>query len=396
MNLVEYEAKDLLRRAGLPLPWSQVLQEAASLVIDHDVVLKAQTPFGGRGKQGLILPAGPANATEVLDTLRARMRSIGLNRPAVLAETRVLAEHEYYLAWTIDDVAQDYVLLFTRQGGIHVEDHGATLLRLHFAATVTPLAHEFVAFFQDAGVEGRSLGALCRFATSAWRVFVHNDAQLLEINPLAVTMKGDLIALDAKVVLDDNARPRHLDWSGLHSEYVSKQAMSDLERRADAAGFTLVELQGETAILAGGAGTGMALLDLLADEGIPAANFVDASGGSAQLIFEQLGRLVFERARHPDVTAILMYFSLSATSLASVVNGLLKLFDEEPAPKPLVIGLLTSGAAEREMSHAQAAAALRERGYGCERDLPAVMQKLRELRDQRNAAEALHIESTGD
>jgi succinyl-CoA synthetase beta subunit len=124
----------------------------------------------------------------------------------------------------------------------------------------------------------------------------------------------------------------------------------------------------------------MAILDILADAGMPAANFADASGGSGADVFESLGRIAFERAARPDVHAILMYFTLAATSVASVVRGIMRLLDAAPPPKPLVIGLLCSGAGEREMTFAQAQAAFAARGLRCEPGLPEALAALKQVR----------------
>lgn len=380
MNLIEFDAKTILRDAGLPVPHGVVARSDDLVTFDHPVVLKAQIPAGGRGKQGLVVPAGAADGQAMLAVLRERMRELGFDSPLVLVEDRANFNRECYLAWCIDDVAQSITLLFSAHGGIHVEEHAGTIEKLHFAPTHTPGAHEFAAFFERAGFSGRALGALCRFATASWRVFVQADAQLIEINPLAITARGEVIVLDAKIAVDDNALPRHGEWPRLYSAELSAKGMSDLERRAADKGFTFVEMSGEVAVFAGGAGIGMALLDLLADAGMPAANFADASGGSGGATFEQLGRLTFERAERPDVKAILMYFTLAATSLADVMDGLMRLLDHASPPKPLVIGLLSSGAAERDLSFAQAQQVLGARGYRCARGLPGIMAALGELR----------------
>lgn len=376
MNLLEFEAKTLLRDAGLPVPESVCLGPDDAVQVERPVFVKAQVPFGGRGKQGLVLPADTASAAQVVDTLRNRMRALGFASPRVLLEPAAEVSRECYLAWQMDDLTQGPVLLFSARGGVDIESAGIMPERLQFAAHRRPLAHDFVDFFSRAGFSGRTLAALCRFAVGSWRVFVQNDAQLLEINPLAIDARGAVIALDAKIALDDNAASRHGEWARLYSADLEATGTSALEQRARAEGFTFIELGGRTAVLSGGAGLGMALVDVLADAGRPAANFVDASGGSGAAIFNSLGALVLERAARDDVDAILMYFTLSATSLAAVVRGLLGLFDRIPPPKPMVVGLLTSGAAERDMTFDQARELIEARGWRCARDLQGVLDAL--------------------
>lgn len=379
MDIVEHEAKRLMRDAGLPVPHGAVLGPDDPVRADGPVVVKAQVPFGGRGKRGLVLPAEAADAADVVATVRARMRALGFAEPFVLVEPRLPATSECYLAWSIDDVAQAHVLSFSRHGGVDVESAAEAPARIAFAPGHVPLAHDLVPFFAAAGVAGRTLAALCRFAVAAHRVYVQADATLLEVNPLAVTPRGDVVALDAKLSIDDNALGRHGEWARSHSVRLAALQSTDLERRAAADGFTYVELGGRIAVLSGGAGLGMALVDVLADAGRPAANFVDSSGGSGSAIIDRLGGLVLERAARDDVDAILMFYTLSATSLAGVVRGLLALFDRVPPPKPMVVGLLCAGAAEREMRFDEARALFEARGWRCERDLPGVVGALRAL-----------------
>jgi succinyl-CoA synthetase beta subunit len=123
----------------------------------------------------------------------------------------------------------------------------------------------------------------------------------------------------------------------------------------------------------------MALVDLLADEGMGAANFVDASGGSGSAVFAAIGELVFERAERPDVDAILMFFTLTATSLDTVVQSLLDLIDARPPPKPLVVGLIAAGAAERVLTLKQASSKFSDRGYVTVNDFDEAIGALKKI-----------------
>jgi succinyl-CoA synthetase beta subunit len=380
MNLVEFEAKALLRNACLPVPGARVLRHGEAAPTGKAVVVKAQVPFGGRGKQGLVLVTGADDVEEKVALVRQRMVERGYDEPILLLEDLTQAASETYLAWRIEDVAQCYVLSFSRAGGVEIESQADSLREFRLDPRTVPTAQDFLGFFSELRYKGRALTTLTRFAVSSWRVFVQNDAHLLEINPLAFTSRGDVVALDAKIVLDDNADLRHGDWSGLYSAKLTTAGMTDLERRAVDGGLTFVELQGETAVISGGAGLGLALMDLLADAGMPAANFVDTSGGSAASVYERRTQLVFERAARDDVKAILMYLTVAASNLARHVHTLIEILDRTPAPKPMVIGLLCAGAAEREMNFQQAQALFAARGYPCARDLKGVMEAMVQLR----------------
>lgn len=380
MNLVEFEAKALLRDAGLPLPTSFVLRHDQAAPEGGDWVVKAQVPHGGRGKLGLVVMAGQDDVKASVSLVRQRMRDRGWIDPILLLEQPVQAASEAYLAWRIDDVSQSYELTFSSQGGVDVESAQADLRHLKFAPNRIPATFEFIDFFESLGYSGRIVAELARIASATWHVFLQNDAHLLEINPVAITPRGEVVLVDAKIVLDDNARRRHTSWSALYSKGLEDAGLTDLERRALAGGLTFLELEGETAVISGGAGLGMALLDMLADAGMPAANFVDTSGGSAASVYELRTQLVFERAARPDVKAILLYLTVAASSIARHVNTLIEILDRRPPPKPLVVGLLCAGAAEREMTFGQAKALFESRGYPCASDLAGVMDALLALR----------------
>lgn len=376
MNLVEFEAKALLRNAGLAVPDSRVVRHGESPISEHACVIKAQVPFGGRGKQGLVLTAQPHEVGSQVELVRHRMAELGWHEPVLLLEEVEHTIDETYLAWKIDDVVQNYVFIFSATGGVDVESNQKNICKLHFDPRTVPAAYDFLEFFEKLGFGGRTLASLTRFAATSWRVFTQSDAHLLEINPLAITVKGNVKALDAKIVLDENAAPRHTDRTELYSAMLTTSGLTELERKATEGGLTFVELPGEIAVISGGAGLGMALIDMLADAGMPAANFVDTSGGSAMAVYSLRTELVFERAARTDVKAILMYLTVTASNIARHVRTLLKILDQNPPPKPLVIGLLCAGAAEREMTFEEAQTLFSERGYPCERNLNGVMNAL--------------------
>ena len=234
-------------------------------------------------------------------------------------------------------------------------------------------------FLLDVGASRRALGALARFATELYRLFVAEDAELAEINPLAVTQNGQVTALDAKLVLDDNARFRHRDWDALLSAQLERSAMTPLERRAADSGLTLVELDGCVALFAAGAGFGMALVDLLADAGLPAANFADASGGASAEAFAAMGDVILARAARADVKAIVCYQNMSGASLKAAVDGLLGAWDRAPVKKPLVVGFAVSATAEREMTAAEARNLCGARGHHVIADIDELVPTLRRL-----------------
>ena len=374
MKLIEADGKQLLENNGLSVPSGRFLLRAEDPlpVARGDIAIKAQLLAGGRGKAGLVRLASESEASFVVADVRSAMIAGG-HAPLVMIENRVDIDREYFLAWRVDAVRRAPVLMFSPEGGVEVEAHPERVREVAFDPLSSPRLAQIAKFLQTSGLEGRALAAVARFALDLHAVMVREDAILVEINPLIVTPNGAAVALDAKVILDENASRRHLDWRLLSSARLQADTIDPIERDAAAQGITFVRFDGEVALLSGGAGLGMMLVDLLADAGHPAANFVDVPGGSGADIFGTLAKLVFRRAAQADVKAILMFLTLSATSLKQPVESVLAVIDADAPPRPLIVGIVAGGSAEREMTLAEAQAAFRARGHECVTDLEAAV-----------------------
>jgi succinyl-CoA synthetase beta subunit len=379
MRLIEADGKGLLRRRGLAVPRGR-LYGPDERIEPHNgsAAVKAQVLAGARGKDGLVQLVDGTEAAASAAAIMARMRAIGLPSH-VLIEERIAIETEYYLAWRIDDVRQAPVLMFSIRGGCDVEAHADDLLEFVWDPLRSLHPHHVVEFLLHAGVARRTVGAVARFAAELYRVFVAEDAELIEINPLATTANGGIVALDAKFMLDDNARFRHADWNDWLSAEFERAAATPLELRAAQYGLTLVELDGCVALFAAGAGFGMSLVDLLADAGLPPANFADAAGGSSAEAFAAMGEVILACAARPAVKAIVCFQPMSASSLKTAVDGLLSAWDRAAVKKPLVVGFPVSATAEREMTAAEARALFAARGHRVISELDELIPALREI-----------------
>ncbi|MGF7159290.1 succinyl-CoA synthetase beta subunit [Rhodoligotrophos appendicifer] len=365
MKLIEADGKALLSRHGLPVPRGILVapDSHASLDWTAPAAVKAQLTSGGRGLDGLVKLADAQDVLGEVEGIQEAMRRRG-SEPFILVEEKISFSQEFYLSIRLDDLNQCPEILFSPHGGVHVEGH-ADALRTFPIDPLEPLGpHRLIAFFRQAAINPRLIGPLCRFAVQLYEVFRSEDAELIEINPLAVTERG-LMALDAKIVLDDAAAFRHRDHASLASFGLRERALHGLEKRGAERGITFVELPGDIAVLTGGAGLGMVVLDALVDAGYQPANFVDTVSGSGSDLFQRMGELVFEHARSPHIRAILAYFTLSATSLKAVVDGLQELFRTNPPPKPIVLGMHASGAAEADITLVEAQKLFRSQGYDC-------------------------------
>ena len=375
MQLVEHDGKSLLARHGIALPHRTLLGPDDEAAFEGEAMVKAQAAIGGRGKAGLVRRANSASLAATVNAVRAAMRARGL-APWVLLEERVPIAAEHYLAITIDDVACAPRLLFALAGGVDIEAHAAAVHALHIDPLQGLVAHRVLGFLRDAGLAGNALGGVARLASSLWQVFVAEDAELIEINPLAITPEGRALPLDAKVITDDSADPRHPQRAGLLSARLARAALSERGRRAQDSHMTLVEMPGTIAMLTGGAGLGMATLDYLADAGLAPACFVDGTGGAGEAAARAKALLVMDRARDPEIRGILVYSILAATSLAGQARGILAALQERPPGKPVVVGLTAAAAAERDMTADAARAAFRAAGFPCFEELDDAVAEL--------------------
>jgi succinyl-CoA synthetase beta subunit len=358
VRLAEHDGKTLLRAHGVAVPPGALHTGGVA----GAGVLKAQVLEGGRGKRGLVRRTSDA-ATDAA-AIRA---ALGDPAAPLLLEEAVTMAREIYLALRIDGTAQCIELLCAPDGGVEVEQAGA-LLR-------GPLEPEAAGALEDAfailrpGFPPDLAARLARLAVRLARVMRAEDLDLLEINPLAVTPEGKLIACDAKAVRDDAALFRHA--SPALSAALEEATLTPLERRARDLGFQLVELPGGTvAQITAGAGLGMLMLDLLGDAGCPSACFMDnANGGPAETMPDRLA-LAFEIARRPEVKAVMFFTTLASRGLKARVEALATALAANPPTKLFFCGIAAGHAALRGYSMEEARARLAEVGVAALHDNP--------------------------
>jgi succinyl-CoA synthetase beta subunit len=210
-----------------------------------------------------------------------------------------------------------------------------------------------------AGLFPRDVAArLARHAARLPQIARREDLELLEINPLALTADGRLVACDAKIVRDDSAAFRHDPDEFPLSRALAERALTELERSARDLGFHLVEMDGDVALVTAGAGLGMMMMDLLADHGLAAACFMDNLRGAPDETMAERLRISRALAQRPRVKAIVFQTVLASRSLADRIEALLAFLAAEPLPKPLFVGIAAGHAAARKMSAEAAVAKL--------------------------------------
>ncbi len=301
MKIHEFQAKEILRKAGVAVPRNIVARTAAEAAEAFRTlggslaVVKAQIHAGGRGKgtvkgnekqRGVELVRSAEDAARVAEALIGHSLETIQTGPGGQTVRQVLVEEgcqiarELYLGIVVDRSAQGPVLMVSSEGGVNIEDVAAKTPELIFKEPFSPDAglQSFQArkLAAKLGLKGGSVASAEKFMKGLCRVFVNTDASLVEINPLVVTTAGDLIALDAKMTFDDNALFRHKDLAELRD--VSEEEPAEL--KAAAAGLSYVKLEGNIGCLVNGAGLAMSTMDLIKLHGGSPANFLDVGGGA--------------------------------------------------------------------------------------------------------------------
>jgi succinyl-CoA synthetase beta subunit len=352
VRLTEWDGKAALRRHGVALPEGVLLRDEAPAGWD-DAVVKAQVLEGGRGKRGLVKRA-QGDVPQVAAAIR---RALGTPDAPLMLERPVAIAQEIFLALRIDGTAQAIEVLASPAGGVEVEA-GAPPRRWHILPDAATAPGDSLRALRQ-GFAPDLAARLARFVTRLARVMVEEDLESLEINPLALLADGTLLPCDAKAVRDEAASFRHDTAHTALSAALEDAAMTPLERRARAEGFSLVELRGgRVAMITAGAGLGMMMLDLLGDVGCPAACFMDnLMGGPAETAPARFA-MGFEIAERPEVEAVLFYTTLASRPLRGRVEALAAALRAKPSPKPLFIGIAAAHAALAGYSMEQARADL--------------------------------------
>ena len=342
MNIHEYQARDLLRRFDLPVPPHAVATTvdeavAATRPFGFPVVLKAQVLAGGRGKAGGVKLA--RSEAEVRSTAGAilGMRIKGYEVRRLVVAPAVDIAQEIYVGITLDRIRSRPVLMLCSEGGVDIEElaqRAPEKIRKHHLDPLrglTPYAARRLAF--EILPEPRAalgLARICRGLAAAYEAL---DATLVEVNPCVVTTAGEVLAIDAKINLDDNALERHTDLEALRD----LQSEDARETRARAKGLSYIHLDGDVACVVNGAGLAMATMDLIQHYGGKPANFLDIGGSSNP---EKVTTALDIIQSDPHVRAILFNIFGGITRCDDVAQGLLQAIATQPPRVPLVVRLI--------------------------------------------------------
>jgi succinyl-CoA synthetase beta subunit len=364
VNLHEYQARDILRRHGIPMPEGAVASTAADVRaiaqrLGGTVVIKAQVHAGGRGKAGGVkLAKTPAEAEQVAAKILG-MQIKGLTVEKVLVVPAADIASESYVGFIVDRGTQRPVLMVSAAGGVDIEEVAAkTPEKIHRLAVdprygLLPHQAQSLAFglYQDV-VQVRQAAELMR---KLYDVMYAVGASLAEINPLVTTPDGKVQALDAKIVIDDNELDRHPDIAALRD--ASSEAPSEVQARE--AGLTFIKLDGSVGCCVNGAGLAMATMDLVKYYGGEPANFLDIGGSSNPQKVVNALRII---TADPSVKSILFNIFGGITRCDDVANGIVQATTAFPLKVPMVIRL--TGTNEKE-----AMEILKKAGYSAGTDM---------------------------
>jgi succinyl-CoA synthetase beta subunit len=349
MKVHEYQAKDLLKKFNVPVPRGNVAatpreaRQVAEELAEGPFVVKAQIHAGGRGKGGGIKVA---NTLEEVEQAAGRILGMTLVTPQTGPEgkvvNRVLVEQaqdiaqELYLGMVVDRASGKPVIMMSAEGGMEIEEVAARTPERIFKEAVDPAAG-FMPY------QGRNLAfgiglapTLIRPATSfienLYRMFISLDCSLAEINPLVVTKVGGMLALDAKLNLDDNAMFRHHDLAALEDP----DEMDPLEHEAKKHHLNYIRLSGNVGAMVNGAGLAMATMDLIKAAGAEPANFLDVGGGASAEMVANGFRIILG---DPNVRGVLINIFGGILRCDVLANGVVEAVKQVQVKVPIIVRL---------------------------------------------------------
>jgi succinyl-CoA synthetase beta subunit len=348
VDLYEYQGKATFARFGMPVPQGEVADSVEAAVaaagrLGYPVVVKAQVLTGGRGKAGGVrLAAGEAELTEVagailgLDIKGHVVHRLWIEQASAIAR-------EYYASFTLDRTAKDHLCMLSARGGMEIEELAETdpgaIVRRHVDPLAGFTAADAAAMVAEAGIDEAARDGVAAVLVDLWRCYDEGDADLVEINPLILTDDGRVVALDAKVTLDDSAAFRHPEWA----DYANLEALDHRERLAREKGLQYVGLDGTVGVIANGAGLAMSTCDVVQQVGGSPANFLDIGGGASAEVMANALQVI---ATDERVRSIFVNVFGGITRGEEVGKGIAQALQEVHLDAPIVVRLDGTNAEE--------------------------------------------------
>ena len=341
MNLQEYQSKELFRKVGIPVVEGKVAETpeeavAAAREIGFPVVIKAQVLTGGRGKAGGVKLANDEAETieKTKDILSMEIKGLKVNKVLVTKAVKVMKE--FYVGFTVDRTKKRNVLIVSPEGGMEIEEVAKTNPEKILKTEINPLLGLFSFQAKKAALflteDQNVANQFSDIIEKLYKLYVDLDSNLTEINPLAIIEGGNVLALDAKVSVDDNALFKHPDIEKLREPTEEEK----VELEAKSKGFTYIKLNGNIGCLVNGAGLAMATMDLIKLFGGNPANFLDIGGSSSP---EKVANAIRLIVSDKNVKAILINIFGGITRCDDVARGLLEALKTVQVSVPIVVRL---------------------------------------------------------
>jgi len=342
MNLHEYQSREILAKHGIPVPpgiLARSVEEAveAASSLDYPVVIKAQVHSGGRGKAGGIKLVNSQRELEYVAPTILSMNIGGRPVSALLVVPAADIQKEYYLSVVLDRELKTFTLIASAEGGVDIEEvareHPDSILRVpaHPWLGLQPYQARELAY--KMGFEGSLVRTFVEIAMSLYRCALDVEASLVEINPLAKVSSGDLVALDSKIVVDDNSLFRHPDIAEMRD--LSQEETAEVE--ASRVGISYIKLDGNIGCMVNGAGLAMATMDLVKLYGGSPANFLDIGGGAHADQVEAAMNIILSDEK---VSAVLINIFGGITRCDDVARGIVEGLRNIKREVPIVVRLV--------------------------------------------------------
>jgi len=340
MKLHEYQARDLFTQYGIPVPKYGLARSADEALrmaaeIGGRVVVKAQVLVAGRGKAGGVrVGENPEEAAKhARDMIGSAIR--GERVDSVIVSSFQEVERELYLSVVMDRARGEPLIIASPQGGVEIEELARSSPESLIQIPVDPLTglkqHHIRRVLRFMKLGDALSSQLANILPSLFKLFHEFDCELAEINPLAVTPQGKLVAIDAKILIDDNALFRHTQFK------KPEESVSSLEAEARKMGFSYVELDGDIGIIGNGAGLTMATMDMVKLMGGRPANFLDIGGGASESVVEKATSLLL---KHPKVKVLFVNVLGGITRCDEVARGFVSAVRTSGSGKKVVVRMM--------------------------------------------------------
>jgi len=358
LKLFEYEAKEIARQYGLPVPTGFVASTPAEareayMKLDRPSMIKAQVLVAGRGKAGAIKPASsPEEAERIAQTILS-MTVKGEKVAKILVEEQLASRYERYVSIVVDRGSKSYTILCSTEGGVDIEEvaalHPEKIIRYRIDPLLGLQEFEARTVAKQLGYSGAQMTQVAGIVSKLYQIMLQCDGELIESNPLIETKAGEIIPADLRILVDDNSLFRQKKF--LERSKTYEPDMTELEIKAREKGLAFVELEGNVGIIGNGAGLVMASLDMIIDYKGKPANFCDVGGGASE---ERITAALEIVLANPKVKVLLINIMGGITRCDDVARAILNIQKKMGITIPMVIRLVGTNEEEGQKILAQA------------------------------------------